>query len=105
MLMLSILYHKISNCLHRSIYIKRPILLYHYGGGISTFILLIPPGGVEILFTSWFAPFMPLPNNTRTENKDPICPDFDDRARLALGDSASIHFAVLAIGVPQPLST
>lgn len=61
-------------------------------GGISMLNFLISPGSVEILLTAWFAPLMPFPNDTWVNKKQMICPDFDDRARLSLGDTKSVRF-------------
>jgi hypothetical protein len=86
-------------------------------GGISMLNFLMPPGGVEVLFTSWFAPMMPMPvpgavpisastsrNTTSTTTASGtsstsllpaghlVCPDFEDIARLSLGTTKSLRF-------------
>lgn len=51
-------------------------------GGISMVNFLMPPDGLEVLFSSWFLDIMPLPNATASPQPLP-CVDFDDRARSA----------------------
>ena len=51
-------------------------------GGISMVNFLMPPEGLEVLFSSWFLDLMPLPNATTLPKPLP-CVDFDDRARSA----------------------
>ena len=52
-------------------------------GGISMVNFLMPPDGVEVLFSAWFDTLMPLPNATLTGNAPQRCVDFDDRPRSA----------------------
>jgi hypothetical protein len=76
-------------------YYRAADIIISQWGGISMLNFLMPPGGVEILITSWFSDLMSMPNSTASFNVSSsslICPDFDDRARLSIGDTKSLRF-------------
>ena len=85
-------------------YYKNADIIISLWGGISMLNFLMPKGGTEVLFTSWFSDndMLLIP---RIGSIDPVtkknitevprllkCPDFDERTRSALSDTSSIRF-------------
>ena len=71
---ISIIPHKLPFS-HQVNYYKQADIVISLWGGISMLNFLIPPGGVEILITSWNPPLMPFPINSEYKGERQAIPN------------------------------